>query len=89
MPDAYINEEKEKAKRRLNVMIHNVSKSPSEDGLTRKSDDIEFGFPLRKERCKLYVTKINLSSDIEKAMVLKHSTKLRSSNVSPVYRVFL
>jgi len=38
----YINEEKEKARRRLNVIIHNVPESSSEDGNTRKSLDINF-----------------------------------------------
>jgi len=33
----YINEEKEKAKRRLNVIIHNVPESTSEDGNLRKN----------------------------------------------------
>ena len=98
----YINEEKEKAKRRLNLMIHNVPESTSEDGLTRKSHDIEFvtkmcptelstnvminkAFRLGKKGVKPRLLKISLSSDIEKATVLKHSTKLRSSDVSPVY----
>ena len=38
----FINEEKEKAKRRLNLMIHNVPESSSEDGLTRENHDVDF-----------------------------------------------
>jgi len=38
----YLNEEKEKQKRRLNIIIHNTPESTSEDGLTRKNHDIGF-----------------------------------------------
>ena len=38
----YINEEKEKAKRCLNIIIHNIPESPSEDGNTRKKHDTDF-----------------------------------------------
>ena len=38
----YINEEREKAKRRLNVIIHNIPESVSEDGNTRKKHDTDF-----------------------------------------------
>ena len=38
----YINEEKEKAKRRLNIIIHNIPESASEDGNTRKKHDTDF-----------------------------------------------
>ena len=37
-----INEEKEKAKRRLNVIIHNVPESTSEDSNVRKKHDTDF-----------------------------------------------
>jgi len=35
----FINEEKERAKQHLNLMIHNVPELSSEDGLTRKKHD--------------------------------------------------
>ena len=38
----YINEEKEKAKRHLNFIVHNTYESASEAGLTRKKHDIDF-----------------------------------------------
>lgn len=37
---SYINEEKEKAKRKLNLILHNVWESTSEDGLARKKTSI-------------------------------------------------
>ena len=36
----YINEEREKAKRHLNIIIHNIPESVSEDSNTRKKHDI-------------------------------------------------
>jgi len=42
MIDDYISEEKEKAKRRLNIIIHNIPESASDDGNTRKKHDIDF-----------------------------------------------
>lgn len=36
----FLNEEKEKAKQRLNLIIHNVKESTSDDGPTRKQHDI-------------------------------------------------
>ena len=38
----YINKEREKAKRRLNVIIHNIPESVSEDSNTRKKHDTDF-----------------------------------------------
>ena len=38
----YINEEKEKAKRRLNIIIHSIPESASEDGNARKKHDTDF-----------------------------------------------
>jgi len=46
----YINVEKEKAKIRLNVIVHNVSESLSEDGLTRKNYDVDFVTKMRQTR---------------------------------------
>ena len=37
----YINEEKEKAKRHLNIIIYNIPESASEDGNTRKKHDTD------------------------------------------------
>ena len=37
-----LNEEKEKEKRRLNIIVHNVPESSSEESLTRKNEDTEF-----------------------------------------------
>jgi len=42
MTDDYISEEKEKAMRRLNIIIHNIPESASEDGNTRKKHDINW-----------------------------------------------
>ena len=37
----YINEEKGKPKRKVNLIIHNLSESTSEDSLKRKKEDID------------------------------------------------
>ena len=42
MVNSFINEEKEKAKRRLNLIVHNVTESTNEDGLIRKKHDIDY-----------------------------------------------
>ena len=49
----FINEEKQKAKRHLNLIIHNVPESPSEDGLTRKDHDDDFVIKMRQTPYKL------------------------------------
>ena len=49
MVTSYINEEKEKAKRRLNLIVHNIPESASDDGLTRKKHDIDFLCSLSEE----------------------------------------
>ena len=36
-----MNEEKEKARRRLNLIVHNLEESSYEDGATRQKDDID------------------------------------------------
>ena len=41
MVSSYINEEKEKSKRRLNVIVHNVIESTSEDPELRRKHDID------------------------------------------------
>ena len=38
---AFLNEEKERSKRRLNVIIHNVEESSAENGKARKEQDIQ------------------------------------------------
>ena len=42
MVTSYINEEKKKAKRCLNLTAYNIPESASDDGLTRKKHDIDF-----------------------------------------------
>ena len=42
MINFFIIEEKEKAKRCLNLIVHNVTDSMNEDGLVRKKHDIDF-----------------------------------------------
>ena len=37
---SYINEEKEKARRRLNLIVHNISESKADNVLSRKTEDI-------------------------------------------------
>ena len=37
---SFINEEKERSKRRLNIIVHNVAESSAESGSERKSYDI-------------------------------------------------
>ena len=39
--NSFLNEEKEKTKRRLNLIIHNIPESTDGDGLTRKKHDID------------------------------------------------
>jgi len=39
--NSYINEEKEKSKRRLNVIVHNIVESTSEDAEVRRKHDID------------------------------------------------
>ena len=46
---SYINKEKEKVKRHLNLIVHNIPKSASEDGLLRKKHDIGFLCSLSKK----------------------------------------
>ena len=38
--NSYINEEKERSRRRLNVIVHNFAESSAESGSERKSHDI-------------------------------------------------
>jgi len=37
---SYLNEEKGKSKRQLNIIVHNLKESSLEDGATRKKDDV-------------------------------------------------
>ena len=39
---SYLSEEKEKAKRKLNFIVHNWAESSSEDGTTRQRDGVEW-----------------------------------------------
>jgi len=65
------SEQKEKEKRHLNIIVHNVEESSAEDGKTRKIHDIE--------KCKdLFQTYLGTSVTIDKAFRLgKRSTKPR------------
>ena len=47
---------------------------------------INKAFSLGKKGAKPRLLKISLSSDTEKTTILKNSTKLRSSDASPVYK---
>ena len=104
----YLNEEKEKAKRRLNVIIHNVPESTSEDGSVRKKHDTDFVmqmcqhnldisiapiskcFRLGKKGAKPRLLKVSLSTEVDKAKVLRNCTKLRNSSHPPdVQKVFI
>ena len=99
----YINEEKEKSKRRLNVIMHNIPESTSEDGNTRRKHDTDFVtdmcqkhlntavsitkcFRLGKKGSKPRLLKISLSTEIEKAKLLRNCTKLRDPNLPLVMR---
>ena len=94
---SYINEEKETAKRRLNLIIHNVSESTQEDGLARKQEDINKVSSIFQQylNVSLTITKANrlgkrsekprllkftVSSESEKASILRNISKLRNEN---------
>ena len=96
-------EQKEKEKRRLNIIVHNIEESSAEDGKTRKTHDVERcadlfrtylgatvttdkAFRLGKRSSKPRLLKISLSSDQEKASILKNKLKFRSSNNPPKVR---
>ena len=92
MVTSYVNEEKEKAKRRLNLIVHNIPESASDDSLTRKKHDIDFlcslekylGFPvainqtfqLGKKGDQPRLLKISVVSESAKVSFFHNSVKL-------------
>ena len=98
-------EQKEKEKRQLNVMIHNIVESSANGSPSRKEDDIgkcksffqtylgvtvSIAIRLGKRSDKPRLLKAALNSTQDKAMILKNKLKLRSSNnPSPVRNVFI
>ena len=102
-----VNEEKEKSKRKLNLIFHNIAESTKEDGAARKQDDIscvsnilqqylglstkiEKAFCLGQRKEKPCLLKVSVSSDQEKAMILRNCIKLRNSdNPSNTNKIFI
>lgn len=94
---SYINEEKEKAKRRLNLIVHNLEESSSENGAARQKDDIDRITSIiqnhvevtphiskavrlgkrQENQEKARLLKITVSSEAEKAIILRNVLKLR------------
>ena len=107
MVTSFISEEKEKAKRRLNLIVHNIVKSTSEDGTTRKKHDVESvsgilqqylgisatiskAYRLGQRGEKPRLLKITVVSEVEKAKILRNSTKLHAShNPLHIQKVFI
>ena len=76
MVDSFINEEKEKAKRCLNLIVHNVTESTDEEGLNRKKHDIDFV-------TSTFQQYLGVSVAINKAFRLgKHNDKPRLLKIS-------
>ena len=72
----YINEEKEKSKRKLNLIVHNLAESSKDDGAARKQDDITSVLKI----CQQYM---GMSVKIERAFRLgKHGEKPRLLKIS-------
>ncbi|XP_065904034.1 uncharacterized protein [Dysidea avara] len=91
---SYLNEEKEKSKRRLNLIVHNLKEPSSEDGATRKKEDIKQindllqkhvevtpsitnAIKLGKRGDRPRLLRITVSTESEKANVLRNTFKLR------------
>ena len=91
---SYLNEEKEKSKRRLNLIVHNLKEPSSEDGATRKKEDIKQindllqkhvevtpsitnAIRLGKRGDRPRLLRITVSTESEKANVLRNTFKLR------------
>ena len=92
-----INEEKEKSKRKLNLIVHNLPESSKDNGDDRKQEDISSvsgildkylgisvniakAFRLGQRRDKPRLLKVTVSTEQEKAGILRNCTKLRNSN---------
>ena len=106
-----LNEEKEKARRRLNLIVHNAPESTADDGPTRKAHDIKFvstafqqylgvstkidkavrlGKHSGEEQEKPRLLKISVSSEMEKALLLRNCIKLRNkSNPEGIKKLFI
>ena len=102
-----INEEKEKSKRKLNLIFHNIAESTKEDGVARKQDDIscvsnilqqylglstkiEKTFRLGQRKEKPRLLKVSVSSEQEKAMILRNCIKLHNSdNPAIINKIFI
>ena len=56
---SYLIEEKEKSKRQLNIIVHNLKESSSEDGATRKKDDVSKVNELLQNHMEVNPTKSN------------------------------
>ena len=91
-----LSEEREKDKRRLSLILHNIPEPNNESGEKRKQDDTDtavvniidqhLGVPtsisnaarLGKKTSKVRLLRITVSSEHDKAIILRNSTKLRS-----------
>ena len=87
---SFISKEKEKVKRCLNLIVHNIAESTSEDGAIRKNHNVESISLILQQYLGISATinkafrlgqcgeksKITVASEVEKATVLCISTKL-------------
>jgi len=72
----FLNEEKEKAKRCLNLIVHNVNESTSDDGPTRKQHDI-------RTISSIFQQQLNITATITKAFRIgQHKEKPRLLKIS-------
>jgi len=90
-------EEKDKDKRKLNVILHNVEEPTAEDGLARKKTDMDVAAKIFKKNLGVSVKvnnavrlgkknkprllKISVDSQQSKAAILRNCTKLRGKEV--------
>ena len=92
-----LNEEREKDKRKLNLILHNVPESTNPNSDVRKRDDTDtavtifnqhLGIPtsvsnatrLGKKGTKARLLRVTVSTERDKATILRNSTKVRSMN---------
>lgn len=95
---SFLTEEKDRERRRLNLILHGVPESSSEDIQTKKEHDSNLvqeilnqhlrvsatiANPIRlgQKNLKPRLLRISVSSDREKAIILRNCTKLRGKNV--------
>lgn len=109
---SFMNEEKEKEKRRLNLIIHNIKESADTDSSVRKEHDITLvestlkqylGVSTKVEKAarlgkrtdksstdKPRLLKITISSEHDKAKILRSCTKLRHHENPPeIQKLFI